>query len=455
MRWWRRAPGSIRHARLHATVLPVREHERDTGLVRAVGPWGLAAGIVNIVVGAGIFAVPGALAACIGPYAPLAFLVCAVAVGSVAICFAEGGSRIPTSGGAYGYVDAAFGPLAGYVAGTLLWFGNVLACGGVAAALADVAANALPPRFTAPVHAAVIIGVIGGIALVNIGGVARGARLVGALTVLKLIPLAIFIIAGAGAVHSANFLPTTQPGTAGLDRALILALFALSGMETPLSASGEVAQPSRTIPRALAMAIVSVALLYIAIQVIAQGILGDSLAHSTVPLADAMARVSPALRLLMLVGAALSMFGWIGSDILGSPRMLFAFARDRMLPRVLGRVHDRSHAPHVAILCYAAIAIGLALSGTFAELAVLSTLATAVLYIGGCTAAWRLARRGVALVGEPLNFRWLGVAMAIGVSSMLILIALASREEILGLVAVIGLSAVIYRLLASRRLVQE
>src|ERR1700733_10672712 len=149
----------IRHSRLRATVPRVSEHERDTGLVRAVGPWGLTASIVNIVVGAGIFAVPGALAACIGPYAPLAFLVCAVAIGSVAICFAEGGSRIPTSGGAYGYIDAAFGSLAGYVAGTLLWFGNVLACGGVAAALADAAVSALPPRFTAPVHAAVIIGV--------------------------------------------------------------------------------------------------------------------------------------------------------------------------------------------------------------------------------------------------------------------------------------------------------
>ena len=105
----------------------------------------------------------------------------------------------------------------------------------------------------------------------------------------------------------------------------------------------------------------------------------------------------------------------------------------------------------MAILCYAVIAIGLALSGTFAELAVLSTLATAVLYIGGCMAAWRLAHRGVALVGAPLNFRWLGAAMAIGVTSMLILIALASRAEIIGLVAVIGLSAVIYRLLAFRR----
>ena len=149
----------------------MNESERDKGLVRAVGPWGFAASIVNIVVGAGIFAVPGALAACIGPYAPLAFLVCAIAIGSVAICFAEGGSRLPTSGGVYGYIEAAFGPLAGYVAGTLLWVGDALACGGIAAALADVAVSVSPTRLVAPMHATVIVGVVGGIALVNTGGV--------------------------------------------------------------------------------------------------------------------------------------------------------------------------------------------------------------------------------------------------------------------------------------------
>lgn len=425
------------------------EHQRDSGLVRAVGPWSLAASLVNIIVGAGIFVVPAALAVNIGAYAPLAFVVCAVAVGSVAICFAEGGSRIPTSGGAYGYIEAAFGPLVGYVAGTVLWFSDALACGGVAGALADVAASVLAPPLRVPVHAAVIIGVIGSIALVNIGGVERGARFVGAATMLKMIPLIVFVVAGAGAVHGTNFLPTEQPSAAGLGRALILALFAFTGMEVALSASGEVAQPARTIPRALAMAMVTVTLLYVAVQLIAQGILGSSLASSAVPLADAMSQISPVLRTLMLLGAALSMLGWMGSDLLGSPRILFAFARDGLLPRALGRLHPRSQAPYVAILCYAALAMCLALTGTFAELAVLATLGSAALYIAGCLAAWRLAQRGVALAGAPLNFRWLRTAMLIGITSMTVLIALASRAEIIGLAAVLAGSACVF--LLSRR----
>ena len=420
------------------------EQQRDRGLVRAVGTWGLTASIINIVVGAGIFAVPAALAAGIGPYAPLAFVVCAIAIGSIAICFAEGGSRIPTSGGAYGYIEAAFGPLTSSVAGTLLWFSDALACGGVAAALADVAVSVLPPAMRVGAHAAVIIAAIGGIAWVNIGGVSRGTRLVNMATLVKLIPLAVFVIAGAGAIHATNFSPTAQPNTADLGRALILALFAFTGMEVALSASGEVARPARTIPRALAIAMLFVMMLYIAVQVIAQGILGASLATSTVPLGDAMARISPALRILMLVGAALSMLGWMGSDLLGTPRVLFAFARDGRLPRALGRVHPRTHAPHVAIVAYALLAIGFSLTGTFAELAVLSTLTVAPLYVAGCAAAWRLARNGVALAGAPLNFRWLRAAMLTGICSMLLMIALASREELMGLAAAVAACIVAY-----------
>jgi amino acid transporter len=138
------------------------------------------------------------------------------------------------------------------------------------------------------------------------------------------------------------------------------------------------------------------------------------------------------------------MLGWVSSDILSSPRILFAFGRDGLLPRALGHVQPRTHVPNVAIFCYAAIAITLALTGTFAELAVLATLASSALYAVGCVAAWSLARNGVAQAGTPLNFRWLGTATVVGVASMVVMIALASRAEILGLLVVIAVSTVAY-----------
>jgi len=422
----------------------MHENKRDVGLIRAVGPWTLAASIVSMVVGAGIFAVPAALAGAVGPYAPLAFLACGLGVGAVALCFAEGGSRIPTSGGVYGFVVAAFGPLGGYIAGTLLWVSFVLASGAVTGALAELVASLAPPALIATVRAMVIVGVVGCVALVNIRGVAKGARLVGATTTLKLAPLVIFVIVGAGAIHSDNFSPAVQLDARHLGRALTLAVFALIGMETPLCASGEVMEPNRTIPRALIIAMVSTTILYVAIQVVAQGILGPSLAASKAPLADAMAHVHPLLRALMLAGTALSMFGWISSDLLGGPRQLYAFAKDGRLPSVLGRLHPRSQAPYIAILCYATVVVVLALTGTFAELVVLSTLPMAALYAAGCAAAWLLARRGVALAGAPLSCRYLGAAAVVGIGSMLTLIVLGSRQEILGLGTLVALSALIY-----------
>jgi amino acid transporter len=417
---------------------------RDVGLERTVGVGSLAASFICVVIGGGIFALPAALAASVGPYAPAAILVCAIAVGCIVICMAEAGSRVASSGGVYGGIHTAFGPLAGYISGMLFCVGNVLAGGGIAAALADVVSNVVPAPLKAAVHVLVIVGVVGGIVLVNVGGTGRGMRLVSVATLLKVAPLVIFVAVGAAAVHAVNFIPAAAIHTDGFGRALILALFAFTGMETGLCASGEVQNPARNIPRALAMALFAITLLYTGIQVVAQGILGASLAQSTVPLADAMARVSPVLRVLMLVGAAVSMFGYLGADILGSPRMLFAFARDGLLPGALGRLHARSNVPHLAIICYALIAIVLALTGTFAELAVLSTLTAAALYILSCAAAWMLARRGVAEAGEPLNFKWLPTAAVIGIGSMLCAIALAAQEEIIGLAALIVVCAIGY-----------
>lgn len=418
--------------------------DRDTGLNRVVGPVALAASMISIVVGAGIFVVPAQLSRAMGSLAPLAVVACAVAIGAVGVCMAEAGSRLPSSGGVYAFVDAAFGPCAGYVAGIVFLVSNVLACGAVSSALGDVVASTLPAGIRPEVHGVVAAGTVILICAINIGGIERGMRLVSVSTLVKLIPLALFIGIGAFAIHGSNFGAPATVGTPNVELALLLTLFAFQGFETSLSVGGEIRDPTRTIPRAVLLALSGVTLLYISVQVIAQGILGPSLANSSVPLADAMGTISPALRVMMLAGTALSMFGWLTSDLVGSPRILFAFGRDGLLPRALGRLSERGHAPFVAIICYGAITIGLALSGSFAQLAAPATLALATLYIAACSASWRLARRGVALAGTPLGFRWLGAAAVIGVGSMLALIVLASRTAILGLLALIGLSLLAY-----------
>jgi amino acid transporter len=183
--------------------------------------------------------------------------------------------------------------------------------------------------------------------------------------------------------------------------------------------------------------------MYVAIQFVAQGILGPALAGSNVPLADAMAKIHPALSLVMLAGAALSMFGFIASDLFSTPRILFAFARDSLLPGALGRVNQQ-HAPHLAIAVYTILTILLALSGSFAQLAAPAALVMALIYIAGCSASWKLARSGITRTSAPLGCKWTGFAATLGITGMVAMIVFASRKEIIGLLILITLSLLAY-----------
>jgi amino acid transporter len=419
---------------------------RDAGLVRGIGTWALAAGIVNGVVGAGIFSLPAAMAQAAGDLAPLAYVICAVAMAAVVTCFAEAGSRVPTSGGAYGYVEAAFGELPGFVAGMLIWASSVLACGGIAAAVAD----ALVPAglWNGFARAAIIVGVIGFIAVVNLQGVRGASRLVAGATAIKLLPLAFFVVAGAFA----------SPGTAAaapaaihmdFGRGVILALFAFCGMETVLGASGEVSDPARTLPRALGGAMLFVLLLYVSIQLVAQHLLGPALGDAT-GLSEAAERIGPGAGLLLLVGATLSRAAWIGSDILGAPRLLFAFARDGRLPAMLARLGPGARVPANAIVIHSALAAAFALAGNFTQLAVLSTLDTAGLYILGCAAAFVIHRRKLQTAGGSMHLRLLPLAAFVGIVSMAALICVAQPVEIFGLFATIAVSAVIFTVMGRK-----
>ena len=415
---------------------------RDRGLVRAVGVWAFAASIVNGVVGAGIFSLPSSMAALAGSWAPLALLLCACATGAVVVCAAEASGRVATSGGAYGYADAAFGPVAAFVTGALVWVSSVLACGGIAAALADGLGHSIPALVSPVARAGIIVAVIGGMAWINIIGVDPASRFVGLLTAIKLVPLFILVlVGGAVLLREGSAAPLAAAPPAAFGQSLILALFAFSGMETPLSASGEIAHPARTIPRALFIATGFVALLYIAIQFVTQGLLGPALPGSATPLADAMARVSPALGILLLAGASFSRFVWIGSDILGAPRVLFAFARDGMLPGWLAAVHPRTHAPHVAILFHGALALALAISGTFETLAILSGLSTAGIYILICASAWKLRRLGATAGESAVRYRFLPFAATLAILAMIAIIAVGAPRDIVGLMLVVVLSA--------------
>jgi amino acid transporter len=403
-----------------------------------MGTLALAAAIVNGVVGSAIFQLPAAVAQLAGHLAPVAYLICAVLMAGVVICFAEAGSRVPTSGGAYGTVEAALGPAAGYVVGILLVVTSVLASGGVAAAISDILGTVLPGVSSGVPRIGLVLAIYAIMTWANLVGVRRTAQVITAATAVKLIPLLFFIVLGAVTWgHVAPAGPPAPPVTVvGFGRSLILTLFAFEGMETVLMASGEVRAPNRTVPRALFVSMLFILVLYLGVQLSAQHLLGAALPQAGAPLADAAGQVSQVARVVMLSAAALSMLVWMASDVMGNSRMLFAFSRDRLLPAWFGRLNGR-HVPVNAVLSYVTVGAVLALSGSFVELVVLASLGTVVIYGLTCGAALVLHRRGVALAGKPLGFPGLPVAAGLGMLGLLGMVFAAQWIEIAGTAAVV------------------
>jgi amino acid transporter len=288
-----------------------------------------------------------------------------------------------------------------------------------------------------------LVGVFALIAGVNLRGAKLGARFAAISSVVKLVPLLLFIGVGLFFIDPGNLRPTTELDAGSFGRAMILSIFAFSGIETVLGASGEVKHPERTVPRALVLAMSIVLVLYILIQIVAQGLLGAKLSGSAEPLAEAIGVASPALVPVIAIGAALSRGGWLFSDVIGAPRLLFAFSRDGLLPEALGRV-NRAQVPANAIVVHVTLALALALIGSFGSLVLLSGLFTVPIYLGACLAALKLRRLDVRMVGKPYLVRGLTLAAGVGVAAMVALIALAQWIEIAGLAAATALSALLY-----------
>jgi amino acid transporter len=418
--------------------------------VRAIGTFGLAAAIVNITVGGGIFRLPAGAADALGPAAPLAYVVCAIAMGLIVICIADAGSRVSLTGGPYAYIGVALGPYAAFLAGILLWMIGGFATAAVATIFAASVGQLVPALARWP--GVVIVATFAWWAFLNLRGVALGARANTIATVAKLLPLLLVAIGGLFAVQPANLTVTHWPSAGDVARASLILVFAFAGVETAIVPSGEVRDPARTVPRGIALAMIAVTVLYILLQTAAQGILGGGLATAATPLADAAGTAFGGwARAVLLAGAAVSMFGYLGGMVLAVPRLVYALALDGYLPRVLAAVHPVRRTPQVAILAQTALTIALAISGTFERLAIIANAAALALYLGCAAAAWRLRARDAEDAARG-SLPVAGIAPFVAVPVIAWLLSGLTRGEWIGFGACLAIASVIYLLVRARGL---
>jgi basic amino acid/polyamine antiporter, APA family len=425
-----------------------QSEKQDEKLVRALGVPTLTASIINATIGAGIFVLPATVAGGLGAAAPIAFVICAAVMALVVTSFAIAGSRVSLTGGLYAYVEVAFGPYIGFLAGVLLWLTNVLAVAGVASAFAGSVGLILPFVQTGFGRFFLLVLIFLSLAVINIRGVRAGADTVAAMTVAKLLPLLLFIAVGLFFIKPAAITWSAWPTADALGKSVLLLIFAFMGVELALVPSGEVKNPARTVPRSVFLALAVTTAIYIAIQLVAQGVLGPTLADFVdAPLAEAASHfLGSTGRTIILVGAAISAFGYVSGDVLGSPRTLYAFGRSGVLPAKMASVHPRFRTPHIAIAVHAAIALMLAVSSTFQYLAILSNIAALLLYLVCCAAAFQLIRLNVRSDGEPFSIPGEKVVPLIAAAVVLWILSHATLSEFAVAGAVLIVASILYAL---------
>jgi amino acid transporter len=287
------------------------------------------------------------------------------------------------------------------------------------------------------------------VAAVNIRGTRFGARVSVALAVLKIAPLAMLVIAGLFAVQGTNLRWVEFPTVPGIGQTAVLLFFAFTGIEGGLNTSGEVVNPARTVPRAILLALTVVAALYIGLQVVAQGVLGATLAGNSTPLvatATALFGVWGA-RMLVLV-TVLSGVGYLFADMLGSPRVFHALAERGQLPRRLAAVHPRLKTPALAIGVYVVMCAILASTGSFRQLALASASGTAIVYLICCLGLLRLRRRHVTMASAPFVAPG-GAFVPLGASAIIVwMLSTLSAGELAAAALLVAVSGIAYTLQA-------
>lgn len=370
----------------------MNKHQPES-LPRQIGVLGLASNAINLTLGSGIFVLPAVVAASVGAASVLAYVICGGLVTLIMLCFAEVGSKVTSSGGAYAYVETAFGSFAGFLTNSLFWFGYcMMADAAIANALVDTLSVPFP-IFSHFIYKAILLIILFTFfAWINIRGVKQGTRLVEINTLAKIIPLFLLIIVGIFFIKPSNLQWSDTPSIQSLGEVSLVLFFAFIGIEASLSVSGEIKNPMRTVPRGILLGLMGILLIYLSLQTVAQGVLGDQL-----PLEKEAPLAAVAQQLfgnwgatLILFGAAISMFGAVSGDILASPRLIYAAAKDGLLPAFFGRIHSKYITPHIAIITYAGLGLIFAISGGFQQLAILASAATLVIYLAVVIATIKL-----------------------------------------------------------------
>ena len=394
------------------------------GFVRAIGQWAMAGLVINCTIGSGIFGLPGELNRLLGRASPMAMIVAGLVMASIMASAAEVAGQFSEPGGAYLYARRSFGHFVGLQVG---WFSllSTIAAGATVANLFIVyLAGEIPAAGHGITRAVVLLAYVGVPAAVNYFGVRKGATLSNILVVSKVLPLALIIVLGVARfswhfelIHSEEIV---APGWGAWLNALLLLMFAYQGFEYAIIAGGEIKDPRRTLPLALAAGLLVVIAVYTLLQFVTVATIGTSTSARAV--ADtASVLVGSTGGILTTIAVLVSTGGAESSIMLDAPRLIFSLAAEGEFPKVLARLHPQFHTPTVATVCYAVVVWMLAVSGGFLWLLAITAASSMIMYISICAALIQLRRHQPR--ADALRIPFGHALSVIGIAVSLLLIA--------------------------------
>ncbi len=361
-------------------------------LRRDIGFFGAALLVLNSVIGAGIFALPGRVAVNAGLWSPWLFLVVGVLFLAVVLTFAELASYYDRTGGPVLYATDAFGPLAGFSTGWLIYLARMTAFAANANIMAEYLASLSDIFASGGARFAIIATVTIGLTWANVLSVKDGVRTMGVLTVLKIVPLLLLVMLGLQHVTGATLLPGGNFHIDDLGGTTLLLIYSYVGFETNGVTAGETNQPRRTIPAALVRTILLTGLLYFLIVLVFVAVIPED-AYAGATLVDVGRELAGPVGALVIAAAAVfSIGGNLASSMLAAPRLIFSLAENRLLPQWFAHVNERYATPDRAIVVMGAMALVLGLSSDFVDLAIGSAVVRLLGYII-CIASLPVIRR--------------------------------------------------------------
>jgi basic amino acid/polyamine antiporter, APA family len=409
----------------------------EPGLVRGITRNHLIGLLINSTIGAGILGLPSKVFALVGSYGLVTWLLCAFPVIAIALCLAEVSTRYRESGGPYLYAREVFGPTPAFITGWLRLLTTTLAYATVCNLLIGYLSEFVPAVAQGTGRIAAVTAVTAALAFVLARGLRETVWLSTALSIGKVLLLILFVLAGAFFFDSSRLHWSPAPHIRDLGSAVLLSVFAFFGFEAGSVAGGELRDPQRDMPVAIAVSIGVTTALYLLVQLICIGTLG-SLATSTRPIADAAtAMLGTWGSSVVIIGVVPLLLGVLIAILIASSRTLFAMGEHAQMPAAVSFVHPVRRTPLVAISIMTTAAWIATVASSFTTAISIAVGTRVLTYMVICAAVPILRLRSDA---PPSHFRLPAGDFIAGIAilgSVALLAATQLREDI-EIIALIG-----------------